>query len=300
MKYRKLGSTELEVSVVGLGTWQFGGEWGGGFEQAAADAILDAAGEHGVNLIDTAECYGDHRAESLVGEYLSRHDRDRWIIATKFGHKFHGFMNRTWHLSPQEVIGQLEDSLRALKTERIDLYQYHSGSDELFRQEELWSMLEQQRRAGKIGHLGVSIAGKGSLLQAEQARSFGCEVLQVVYNRLERRAESDYFPTARRDRLGILARVPLASGFLTGKYSAADSFAADDMRSTIDREKLARWLREIPEIQATELPPGVPMARWALAWCLKSPLVSSVIPGARDAAQMRLNALAAELDLSGS
>jgi len=209
-------------------------------------------------------------------------------------------MNRTWHLSPQEVLGQLEDSLRALKTERIDLYQYHSGSDELFRQEELWSMLEQQRRAGKIGHLGVSIAGKGSLLQAEQARSFGCEVLQVVYNRLERRAESDYFPIARRDRLGILARVPLASGFLTGKYSAADSFAVDDMRSTIDREKLARWLREIPEIQATELPPGVPMARWALAWCLKNPQVSSVIPGARDAAQMRLNALAAELDLSGS
>jgi aryl-alcohol dehydrogenase-like predicted oxidoreductase len=297
MRYRKLGSTELEVSVVGLGTWQFGGEWGRDYAQAEVDAILDAAAELGVNLIDTAECYGDHRAESLIGDYLSRRDRDRWILATKFGHRFHGFMDRTWHLSPQEVRDQLEESLRALRTDRIDVYQFHSGSDEAFRQPELWAMLEEQKRADKIRHFGAAIASKGSLPQAQEARSYGLEVLQVVYSRLERRAESDYFPIARRDDLGILARVPLASGFLSGKYTSADSFSANDMRSTIDAEKVARWLREIPAIREQEVPAGVPMAQWALAWCLKNPLVSSVIPGARDAEQMRLNAFAADLDL---
>jgi aryl-alcohol dehydrogenase-like predicted oxidoreductase len=294
MRFRQLGSTGLRVSVVGLGTWQFGGEWGRSYQQSEVDAILDDAERQEINLIDTAECYGDHTSETLLGDYLARRGRERWIIATKFGHRYHGFMERTWHLRPAEVRDQLEDSLRALKTDRIDIYQFHSGSDELFCQDALWSMLEEQKRAGKIGHLGASIASSGSRLQAERARSFGVEVLQVVYNRLERRAESDYFSVAARDRLGILARVPLASGFLSGKYSSAATFAKDDMRSTIPAEKLARWLREIEEIKKSELPADVPMAQWALAWCLANPAVGSVIPGCRDAEQLRLNALAAQ------
>ncbi len=259
------------------------------------DAILDEAAAQGINLIDTAECYGDHRAESLIGDYLSRRDRNRWILATKFGHRFHGFMNRTFHLSAAEVRGQLEDSLRALKVEHIELYQFHSGSDEEFRQPELWAMLEHEKQAGKIGHLGVSIASKGSSVQAQEARQRGAAVLQVVYNRLERRAEQDYFPVANRDDLGILARVPLASGFLSGKYSSAGPFPENDMRSTLDGEKLKRWLGELEEIKRMELPHGVAMASWALAWCLNHPAVDAVIPGCRDAKQMRQNALAAEL-----
>ena len=298
MRFRKLGSTGLEVSVVGLGTWQFGGEWGRNFAQAEVDAILDAAAEQGTNLIDTAECYGDHVSEKLIGDYLARRPRDRWIVATKFGHHYHDFMDRSWHLSPDEVRGQLEDSLRALRTDHIDLYQFHSGSDVAFRQQELWAMLEEQKRAGKIRHLGASIVGKGSVLQAEEAHKFGIEVLQVIYSRLDRRAESDYFSIARRDRLGILARVPLASGFLSGNYTSEDAFAADDMRSAIDSEKVHHWLEEIAEIRQTELLAGVPMAQWALAWCLKDPVVSSVIPGARNAEQARMNALAAEFDLT--
>src|SRR5271166_5446278 len=115
MRFRRLGSTELMVSAIGVGTWQFGGEWGRQYTQAEVDAILDEAAAQGMNLIDTAECYGDHRAELLIGDYLLRRDRDKWIVATKFGHRFHGFMNRTWHLSPEEVRGQLEESLQALK-----------------------------------------------------------------------------------------------------------------------------------------------------------------------------------------
>src|SRR4051812_2375184 len=123
MKYRKLGKTGLDVSVIGVGTWQFGGEWGREFQQSEVDAILDKAAEHGLNLIDTAECYGDHKSESLIGDYLSRRDRGRWIVATKFGHHFHAFMRRTWDSTSADVLKQLEDSLRALRVEAIDLYQ---------------------------------------------------------------------------------------------------------------------------------------------------------------------------------
>ena len=153
-----------------------------------------------INLIDTAECYGDHVSEKLIGDYLARRGRDRWIVATKFGHQFHGFLDRSWHLSPDEVRGQLEDSLRALQIECIDLYQFHSGSDEMFRQAALWDMLQEQK-AGKIRHLGTSIVGKGSVVQADEARKFGVEVLQVYYNRLDCRAESDYFEIVGPDGL---------------------------------------------------------------------------------------------------
>src|SRR5262245_59292699 len=122
MRYRRLGESGLEVSVIGLGTWQFGGEWGEAFSQAEVDALVARAGELGVNLVDTAECYGDHVAESLVGRVIGK-DRERWVVATKFGHRFHAErMSRGWdpgsvrsdHWEADEVVGQLEVSLRAL------------------------------------------------------------------------------------------------------------------------------------------------------------------------------------------
>src|ERR1039457_5658496 len=128
MRYRNLGGTGLKVSVIGLGTWQYGGEWGRTFSQVEADAILDKAGELGINLIDTAECYGDHLSERLIGDYLSRRDRSRWVIATKFGHHFNKFLDRTDDFSPGAVGQQLQESLRALRIEAIDLYQFHSGA----------------------------------------------------------------------------------------------------------------------------------------------------------------------------
>ena len=297
MKYRDLGRTGLRVSVIGAGTWQFGGEWGHDFAQAEADAILDRARELGVNLVDTAECYGNHVSERLIGDHLARRGRDGWIVATKFGHRYHRFMERSWHLAPDEVRGQLEESLRALRIERVDLYQFHSGSDEAFRNEALWDMLAEQKRRGKIGHLGVSIQGKGSDVQVREASAVGAEVLQVVYNRLDRRPEASVFPQAERDGLGILARVPLASGFLTGKYKPGARFTGEDVRATFDAADVERKLREVQDLAAHEVPPGLPMAQWALAWCLRNPLVSSVIPGARDPRQVEMNAAAADVVL---
>jgi myo-inositol catabolism protein IolS len=295
MKYRILGRTGLKVSVIGLGTWQLGGEWGKSFDQSEVDVLLDKAAESGINLIDTAECYGDHLAERLVGDYLSRHDRDRWIIATKFGHRFSGFMDRTDLFGPEEVKAQLVASLRALRTDRIDIYQFHSGSDEAFLDDGLRAVLEDARRAGMVRNLGVSVRGAGSELQTREAFGRGYGVLQVVYNRLDLRAESEVFPHARRYGLGILARVPLASGLLSGKYEARDKFGPDDFRSTLGAEEIARRVHEGEKLADEELPLGVSRVRWALAWCLRDPVVAAVIPGAKTPEQVAENALASDL-----
>ncbi|HRT56483.1 MAG TPA: aldo/keto reductase, partial [Candidatus Paceibacterota bacterium] len=194
MRYRILGRTGLRVSVIGVGTWQFGGEWGRDYDQSQADAILDAAAEAGINLVDTAECYGDRLSEKLIGDYLSRRDRSRWVVATKFGHHFHSFMKRTEDFSPADVQRQLEGSLRALRVDRIDLYQFHSGPDAAFLNDDLWEMLRRQQAAGRIAHLGISILGKGSELQAREASRVGAAALQVIYNRLDRRPEQTVFP----------------------------------------------------------------------------------------------------------
>jgi len=296
MRFRPLGSTGLSTSVVGLGTWQFGGEWGVDYAQGDVDAILDSAAACDINLIDTAECYGDHLSERLIGNYLSRHDRSRWIVATKFGHHFDGFLKRRDDFSVAGAGEQLDASLRALGVERIDLYQFHSGADAAFNNDELWSFLAAQRTAGKIGHLGVSI-NKTTEHQAEWARQRGIEVIQVVHNRLDRRAEKLHLPFAARDGLGVLARVPLASGVLSGKFRRGVTFQANDVRARISADTMERDLMEVDRVRREEVPAGMPMAQWAIAWCLKNPLVSAVIPGCKDVAQVRANAAAGDVTL---
>lgn len=295
MKYRTLGRTDLRVSVIGIGTWQFGGEWGRSFKQGEVDAILDRAAEAGINLIDTAECYGDHLSERLIGDYLSRRERDKWVVATKFGHRYRGFMDREERFEPEDVREQLAASLKALRTDKIDLYQFHSGSDEAFLDDRVRDVLEEARRAGEVRHLGVSIRGAGSEVQARAASALGYGVLQVAYNRTDLRAESEVFPFVRRQRLGVLARVPLASGFLGGRYGLLDKFGKDDYRSTLEREEVARRVREAERFAAEDVPEGVSPVRWALAWCLRDPAVTAVIPGVKTPEQAAENAAAADL-----
>jgi aryl-alcohol dehydrogenase-like predicted oxidoreductase len=297
MKYRTLGSTGLRVSVVGMGTWQFGGEWDKDFSQDEADRMLGRAKQLGINLIDTAECYGDHTSERLIGNYLARAGgRGDWVIATKFGHHFKGLNDRDTVYDPADVVKQLEGSLRALRTDYVDVYQFHSGNDEHFKTPGLWETLAEQKRLGKVRHLGISISStRENLNQTEAAPRVGAEVIQVLYNRLERGPEQNVLPACRRLNLGVLARVPLASGFLSGKYKPGATFSPSDVRSTQDRQKIEQKLREVETIAREELPPGVDMARWALAWCLKHDAVTSVIPGCKDLKQVEANAAAAEL-----
>ena len=294
MKYRILGKTGLRVSVIGIGTWQLGGEWARAYTQAEVDAILDTAMELGINVIDTAECYGDHLSERFIGDYLSRRDRSQWIVGTKFGHHYEGFNQRSWSLKPSDVSLQLEASLRALRLDTVDLYQFHSGTDEDFQNPELWELLRQQQQQGKIRHLGISISSKSGPLQAEHAAAAGADMLQLLYNRLDRRAEQDFFPVARRDHLGVWARVPLASGILSGRY-VSPQFAPDDVRSTFDQTKLHGLISETERLRQEEVPAGVTLSHWALAWCLRSPEVHCVIPGCKNPQQVIDNAAAAGL-----
>ncbi len=294
MKYRTLGKTGLKVSVIGVGTWQYGGEWGKDFTVNEVRDILDTSAEFGINLIDTAECYGDHLSESLIGQAIAG-KRQQWIIATKFGHEFHGFLNRSDRRSAADVARQLDDSLRALRTDYIDLYQYHSIGDGEFDDEALRGLLEKQKKAGKIRHIGNSIAGANDgLHQGQRSPWADVEALQVVYNRLQRDKEH-LFPLCGELNLGVMARVPLASGLLSGKYSPGAKFGKTDVRSSQDPAKLAAQLTEVEHIRESELPPGVNMAQWALAWCLENPVVSCVIPGCKSVQQAKANAAAAEL-----
>jgi myo-inositol catabolism protein IolS len=297
MKYRILGKTGLHVSVIGLGTWQMGGEWGIDFTQAMVTSILAKALELGINFIDTAECYGDHLAERLIGQGLADLGaRGKFIVATKFGHHFERNFERTEPRSGPEVQQQLEDSLRALQTDYIDLYQYHSWRDEEFASDEVRKVLEQARVAGKIRHIGNSLSGKTrGPEQLEKSKAYHVEAAQIVYNRLQRQAEDHLFPVAERLHVGVLARVPLASGLLTGKYDVGARFPANDVRAVWQAEGMDERLAEVRKIASSEVPAGVPMARWALAWCLHSPAVQCVIPGCKTLAQVEDNARAADL-----
>ena len=297
MRYSKLGKTGLEISVVGIGAWQFGGEWGVDYTQREVTDILKTAKEVGINFIDTAECYGDHLSEQLIAETI-QDARDEWIVASKFGHKYHDRFDRSQLWSADEVRQQLEDSLRALNTDYIDLYQFHSGTNEAFNNDELWAMLAEQVKAGKIRHLGISIGRNDNIYQTARATEVGASVIQVVYNRLDRVPEEEVLPECLEQNLGVLARVPLASGFLSGKYKPGTEFSdTKDVRSRHKKDKVQERLAEVAQLQREEVPEGVEMATWALAWCLKHPAVTCVIPGCKNPQQVRQNAAAAQLEL---
>ncbi|UHA60682.1 aldo/keto reductase [Metabacillus litoralis] len=293
MKYRRLGSTDLKVSVVGVGTWQFGGDWGKDFSQNEVDAILSHAKGLGINLIDTAECYGPHHmSEKFIGDFLSRDRREDWVLASKFGHKWHDNWEHAWSVDAVRV--QLEESLKALKTDYIDLYQFHSGPDEVFNNDDLWTMLDKQVQAGKIRNLGISIGANDNIYQTSKATELNAKAIQVVYNRIDQAPEEEVFPSCIEQDLGVLARVPLASGYLSGKYNPGATFS-DNVRKNHEQQEIDEKLKLVAKIKEQEVPEGVNMATWALAWCLQHPAVTTVIPGCKSPEQVEANAKAADL-----
>ncbi len=293
VKYRVLGKTGLDVSVIGLGTHQFSGEWAKDFSEAEVKGILQRARELGINFIDTAECYGDHAVEALIGKCIKQ-SREDWIVASKFGHTYVSPTQKKDAWAPDQVRRQLEDSLRALQTDHIDLYQFHSGSNVVFQNEELWTMLGEQVQAGKIRFLGLSLSAdlmlKDDLQQFFGSPLVNVSVVQIVYTRLQRKAEEHVLPFCQAQQLGVLARIPLAKGFLGGKYRPGTVFSKNDIRSSYGVEFNDRLLEQVEKIRHEELPPGQNIAQWALAWCLKNPAVSSVIVGCKDIVQLELNA----------
>jgi len=301
MKYTNLGKTGLKVSVIGLGTEQYSGEWAKDFTQLEVNKIIKKSEEVGINFLDTAECYGDHLSESLIGNAIHE-NRENWIVATKFGHTYDGFMQgRTKKCLPDQIITQLEDSLKALKTDYIDIYQFHCPTNEEFDQDKVWEILEQKVQEGKIRHLGLSMINSSvvsdDLFQLEQAEKKNFKTVQLVYNRLNRKAEEKFFPICKEKNLGVITRIPLAHGHLSGKYQPDAIFSSKDRRFFEDKEQTIKQLKLVQEIKSTEIPKDVNMAQWALAWCLQNPNISTVIPGCKNVEQVEINAKAADLDI---
>jgi aryl-alcohol dehydrogenase-like predicted oxidoreductase len=182
-----------------------------------------------------------------------------------------------------------------LQTDYIDLYQFHSGNNDMFQTPGLWEMLREQVRSGKVRHLGISVSPNTNLFQVDRATEVGAEAVQVVYNRLDRNPEQGLLQSCQRQDLGVLARVPLASGLLSGKYKPGTHFKEGDVRATHDPQKTQQQLKEVEQIARIEVPQGVEMAQWALAWCLPNDAVACVIPGCKDVRQVESNAAAADL-----
>ncbi len=301
LRYRVLGKSGLKVSVISLGTYQLSGSWGKEYTQHDVDGIIDAAQEAGINFLDTAECYGvDNHAERLIGNALEGR-RDKWIVATKFGHVRKEQLKNSDAWETSDIQKQLETSLRLLKTDHIDLYQFHSGSDEIFDRDEIWTMLEKEKSKGKILHLGISLNRTKSDKEDYQtlnAAKAGAEVIQVKYNRLERDAENRILPAAEKQGLGVIGRVALASGLLSGKYQDITEFSGAESRAKKYKPDLIKKMQqEINEIIKNELPENVLLSQYALCWVLSNPAISCVIAGCKSPEQVRLNAAAADLPI---
>lgn len=293
MKYRRLGKTGLQVSTVGIGTWQLGNNWGKRFTQDEVNSIFTRAEELGINLVDTAECYGNHTSEKFIGEAI-RNSRSKWIIATKFGHNRASDLPAEAQWQSEQVRVQLEDSLRALQTDYIDVYQFHSGTREQLDNDALWTMLNKQVEAGKIRFLGISIGQPNQLYQVDRATALGVSVIQTIYNAINTKAADSVLPSCQRQDLGVLARVPLASGFLSGKYRPDAVFPENDVRGErkpeVNQQQIEQALRVLEQVPANVNP-----ASWACSWCLQHAAISSVIPGIKSVAQLDTNAAGAEL-----
>jgi len=301
LRFRRLGKTNLRVSVIGLGTFQFGGSWGKEFSKNEVANIIATARDCGINVLDTAECYGaDHLAESLVGRAIAT-SRSKWILATKFGHFRQDRSHRIQAWDPASVRKQLEGSLHALGTDYIDIYQFHSGSNNDFENDELWAMLDVLRQSGKVRFLGISLSRKKSewrTHQTKQASSVGADVIQVKFNRLERDAETEVLPECLAQDLGVMARVPLASGLLSGRYQDLIAFDSEDVRAEKYGPQLIKQMQEeIEQVVKSEFPDGASLPEYALAWCLSHEAVSCVIPGCKTADHVRMNAAVATSSL---
>jgi aryl-alcohol dehydrogenase-like predicted oxidoreductase len=296
MKYRTLGKTDLRVSVVGLGTMVHAGHFGP-MKDSESLAAIETALELGVNFIDTSDAYGAGYGETLLGNAL-KGKRDKIVIATKGGNVMVG-PNRGKRIFEPDYIGRvMDESLRRLQTDYIDLYQLHNPTVEVIERGAVWEVLERAKQAGKIRHYGVSI---NSMEEGSAAvRNDRAETIQVEYNLLAQEPAEAFFPAAQQANIGVIARVPLRRGILTGKLRQSDEhrFQGEDVRArSFKGEAFAQELAKAEQLKFLLHGPVRSLGQAAIAFCIAHPAVSVVIPGARNAEQMRENAAAAELEI---
>ncbi|WP_437774655.1 aldo/keto reductase [Sorangium sp. So ce1097] len=300
MDYRPLGRTGLRISSVSFGAWAIGGTWGD-VDDKESLAALHRAIERGVNFFDTADVYGDGRSERLLAR-LRRERREEIVIATKAGRRLSPHNAASY--SEQNLTAFVERSLKNLETDALDLVQLHCPPTDVYYRPEVFDVLDRLVKAGKIRFYGVSVERAEEALKAIEYP--GVQSVQIIYNVLRQRPAELFFPEAKRRQVGILARLPLSSGLLTGKMRADTKFAADDHRS-FNREGAAfdkgetfsgvdydLGLEVVEELRPL-VPPGVSMGAWTMRWILMQDAVTCVIPGAKRPDQVDENASAADL-----
>ncbi len=300
MQYRELGRTGWKVSAISFGTWAIGGTWGTVRDQESL-AALHRALDLGVNFFDTADVYGDGHSERLLAR-LRRERSEPFYIATKAGRRLTphiaGGYNR------ENLTGFVERSLKNLETVTIDLLQLHCPPTEVYYMPEVFDILDDLVKAGKIRYYGVSVEKVEEALKAIEFP--GVQSVQIIFNMLRQRPADLFFKEAKRKQVGILARVPLASGLLTGKFSPSSTFESDDHRSfnrhgeAFDRGETFAGLEFNAGLQVIEklrplVPEGFTMTQMALRWILMFPEVTCAIPGAKRPEQVADDAQAADL-----
>ena len=305
MNYRLLGRTGWKVSDISFGAWAIGGFWGKVSDDDSL-AALNAAVDCGVNFIDTADVYGDGRSERLIAR-LKKERKEEIVVATKAGRRLP--RQTVAGYSRHHLNSWVEDSLRNLSTDVIDLLQLHCPSTELYSHAEVFGMLDDLVKTGKIRYYGVSVEKVEEALQAIEYPNV--QTVQIIFNCFRQRPAEVFFSKAKQKQVGILARVPLASGLLTGKLRTNSKFAADDHRNfnrhgelfdvgeTFSGVDYEPGLKAVDELRSV-LPAGVSMTQFALRWILMFDAVTCAIPGAKRPEQVRENCAASDLaPLSG-
>lgn len=286
MKYRKLGKTGFEVSEISLGTWQVGGKWGNGFDVKNADRILNEAIDQGINFIDTADVYENRKSEKAVGK-LIRSRSERIYLATKCGRFISPHENKGYR--PKVLRKYVEGSLKNTGLERLDLIQLHCPPTEVYYRQEIFEEFEKLKKEGKILHLGVSVEKVEEALKAIEFPNV--TTVQIIFNMFRHRPAELFFQEAKKKNIGILARVPLASGLLTGKFNPSSKFSKEDHRNfnrkgaafdqgeTFSGVDYNLGLAAVEQLRSI-FPKKFELVHLALKWILMFEEVSCVIPGA--------------------
>jgi aryl-alcohol dehydrogenase-like predicted oxidoreductase len=300
MQYRELGRTGWKVSAVSFGAWAIGGSWGS-VDDRESLAALNRAIDLGVNFIDTADVYGDGRSERLVAQ-LRRERRETIYVATKAGRRLNPHTAEGYNR--ENLTAFVERSLKNLGTETIDLLQLHSPPNDVYYNPDVFQVLEDLVAAGKLRHYGVSVKSPEEGLKAMDFPNV--QSVQIIFNMFRQRPAELFFEQAQKRRVGILARVPLASGLLSGKMTAQSTFEAGDHRQfnrqgeafdvgeTFAGVDFDTGLAAVEEVRAIR-PSGMTMAQFALRWILMFDAVSCAIPGAKRPSQAEDNCAAADL-----
>jgi aryl-alcohol dehydrogenase-like predicted oxidoreductase len=300
MQYRKLGKTNFKASEVSLGTWQIGGSWGN-ISDEDAERVVHAAIDNGINFLDTADVYGDGRSERFIAKVLSE-TKEQVFVATKAGRRLQPHTAEGYNRA--NLTAFVERSLKNLRRETLDLVQLHCPPIDLYYRPEVFAVLDELKQSGKILHYGVSVEKVEEALKAIEYP--GVATVQIIFNIFRQRPEDLFFPLAQKRDVGILVRLPLSSGLLSGKITRQTAFAADDHRSynrhgeqfdsgeTFSGVDFDIALDAVEEIRHV-LPDGISMGNFALRWILDHEAVSCVIPGARNDQQVAQNVAASEL-----